>query len=238
MRSYGQYCPVSRASEVLGERWTMIIVRNLLLGATTFNAIADGAPGMSRSLLSKRLDELERAGVITTTPKHQGRGWRYELTQAGTELWEVMQTMGRWGARWLQIQPSHANPDVVLWSWTTNSLAADRLPDHRVVVKFVFDDQPVRRRRYWLLFERPDAEVCLKPPGHQEDLVVEADALSLARWHAGAIEWHQAIRSGHITVHGPTDLARQLPTWNRRSSFAGHTTPAAPIKPATPPKAP
>lgn len=227
MRSYGQYCPVSRASEVLGERWTMIIVRNLLLGAATFNAIADGAPGMSRSLLSRRLDELERSGVITATPKRRGRGSRYELTEAGAELSEVMEAMGRWGARWLQIQPSHTNPDVVLWSWTTNALAVDRLPDHRVVVRFVFDDQPVRRRRYWLLFDRPDAEVCLKPPGPEEDLVVEAESLSLARWHAGAIEWDHAIRAGGITVHGPADLARQLPTWNNRSSFAGHTTPAA-----------
>lgn len=237
MRSYGQYCPVSRASEVLGERWTMIIVRNLLLGADTFNAIAAGAPGMSRSLVSKRLDELERAGVIITTPKRRGRGWRYELTQAGVELWDVMQAMGRWGARWLEIQPTHANPDAVLWSWTTNSLAADRLPDRRVVVKFVFADQPTRRRRYWMLFERHAAEVCLKPPGHEEDLVVEADALSLARWHAGAIEWHHAVRAGHITVRGPTHLARQLPTWNHRSSFADDTAPAA-HEASSSPKAP
>lgn len=224
MRSYGQYCPVSRASEVLGERWTMIIVRNLLLGATTFNAIADGAPGMSRSLLSKRLEELERSGVITVTAKTEGRGSRYELTEAGTELWELMDAMGRWGARWLQVQPSHANPDVVLWSWTTNALATDRLPDHRVVVRFVLDDAPTGRRRYWLLFERPAAEVCTTPPDHQEDLVVEADAVTVARWHAGAIEWDDAVRAGHITVHGPTSLARQLPTWNRRSPFADDTT--------------
>lgn len=223
MRSYGQYCPVSRTSEVLGERWTMIVVRNLLLGATTFNAIADGAPGMSRSLLSKRLENLERSGVITITPKTDGRGSRYELTEAGTELRELMDAMGRWGARWLQLQPSHANPDVVLWSWTANSLATDRLPDHRVVIKFVFDDQPTGHRRYWLLLERPDAEVCTRPPDQHEDLVVETDALTLARWHAGAIEWHDAVRAGHIAVHGPTSLARQLPTWNRRSPFADDT---------------
>lgn len=220
MRSYGQYCPVSRASEVLGERWTMIIVRNLLLGATTFNAIADGAPGMSRSLLSKRLEDLERSGVITITPKTDGRGSRYELTEAGTELRELMDAMGRWGARWLQLQPSHTNPDVVLWSWATNSLATDRLPGRRVVIRFVFDDQPAGRQRYWLLLDRPDAEVCTSPPDHHEDLVVHADALGLARWHAGAIEWHEAVRAGHITVQGPTNLARQLPTWNRRSPFA------------------
>lgn len=222
MRGYGQYCPVSRAAEVLGERWTMIIVRNLLLGATTFNAIADGAPGMSRSLLSKRLEELERSGIITITAKTDGRGSRYEPTEAGTELWELMEVMGRWGARWLQLQPSHANPDVVLWSWATDALASDRLPDHRVVVTFVFDDTPAGRRRYWLLFDRPDAEVCTSPPDHHEDLVVEADPLSLARWHDGSIEWHDAVRAGHITVHGPTNLARQLPTWNRRSRFAGY----------------
>ncbi|MBW3663417.1 MAG: helix-turn-helix transcriptional regulator [Actinobacteria bacterium] len=224
MVSYGQYCPISRAAEVLGERWTVVILRNILLGATTFNAIADGAPGLSRTLLSKRLRELARAGVIDILPNPSGRGSVYVPTAAGRDAWATMESLGIWAARWLELQPTHANPDVVLWSWVNNCLAVERLPERRVVVEFRFHDQPERRRRYWVLFGPDRAEVCLKPPGYDIDLVVEAQALSFARWHAGAIEWGQAIRSGGITVTGPTRLARALPTWNRRSHFAPHVT--------------
>lgn len=122
MRTYGQFCPVARASEILAERWTPVIVRNLLLGCSTFGEILSGAPGIPRGLLSKRLRELERAGVISIRPKPEGRGSVYELTQAGRELWSVVQAMREWGLKWLEVAPAHANPDVVLWSWCTTYL--------------------------------------------------------------------------------------------------------------------
>ncbi|MGH2721598.1 MAG: winged helix-turn-helix transcriptional regulator, partial [Actinomycetota bacterium] len=114
MRGYGQFCPVARASEVLAERWTPIIVRNLLLGCRTFGEIVDGAPGLSRGLLSKRLHELERAGVIGIRPKPDSHGSIYELTSAGRELWEVILMLGVWGEKWLELEPEHAHPAVVL----------------------------------------------------------------------------------------------------------------------------
>ena len=116
MKTYGQFCPIARASEVLAERWTPIIIRNLLLGSRTFNEISAGAPGLSRALLSKRLHELERAGVIETRPKPNGHGLVYEPTRAGRELWGVLQAMGGWGERWMEVTPAHSNPDVVLRS--------------------------------------------------------------------------------------------------------------------------
>ncbi|MBW3665944.1 MAG: helix-turn-helix transcriptional regulator, partial [Actinobacteria bacterium] len=117
MRSYGQYCPIARASEILAERWTVIILRNLLIGCRTFNEIADGAPGLSRGLLAKRLRDLERVGVVDIRPKRDGPGSTYEPTEAGWELWDVMLALQRWGSKWAELSPEHAHPGVVLWAW-------------------------------------------------------------------------------------------------------------------------
>ncbi|HUG83530.1 MAG TPA: FAD-binding protein, partial [Euzebya sp.] len=235
MRSYGQFCPIARASEILAERWTLIILRNLLYGCTTFGELAAGAPGISRSLLSTRLRELERSGVVDVVPKPDGNGSTYQLTAAGRGLWAVLGAMGDWGVRWLELAPATASPDVVLWSWATAYLERDRLPAGRVVVRFDFPDQPAPRRRLWLLVEHGDAEVCHKPPGFDEDLVVLVeDARSLALWHMGLLEWYDALRAGRIQVTGPRPLARALPTWNRRRRPA----PQARLSDAPPPAGP
>lgn len=220
MRSYGQYCPISRTSEILAERWVPLLVRNLLLGAKTFTDVLAGAPGMSRSLLTQRLHDLERANVIEISPNPAGRGSIYELTPAGRDLWDVMIAMGNWGARWIEITSEHADPRSVLWSWSRNSLDRGRLPDERILVRFEFPDQPSSRRTFWLLFERRDCEVCYKYPGYEETLLVRASSIAFARWHAGAVEWDEAVEAGEIEVAGPPDLARALPSWNRRSNFA------------------
>ena len=120
VRTYGQYCPIARTSELLAERWTLIILRNILVGCQTFNEIADGAPGLSRGLLSKRLRELERAGIIEICPKPDGHGSTYEPTQAGQELSELMLVLERWGRRWAELKPEHAHPGVVLWVWANS----------------------------------------------------------------------------------------------------------------------
>ncbi len=115
MRSYGQYCPIARASELLAERWSIIVLRNIvILGCRTFNEIADGAPGLSRGLLSKRLRELERAGVIEIRPKADGPGSIYAPTEAGLELTQVMQALQIWGSKWADLTPEQAHPGVVL----------------------------------------------------------------------------------------------------------------------------
>ncbi|MPZ92945.1 MAG: FAD-binding protein [Actinobacteria bacterium] len=228
MRNYGQYCPIARTSEILAERWTPIIVRNLLLGCTTFGDIAAGTPGISRGLLSRRLRELERAAVIEIRPKPDGHGSVYELTQAGRDLWPVLQAMRGWGMKWLEVTPAHSHPDVVLWSWSTIYLRDDLLPEGRVVVRFDFPDQPTSWRRFWLLVEDGNAELCRKHPGFEEDVQVVADSLVFARWHLGEVEWADALRSGEIHVTGPRKLARALPTWNRRAAVPRVHTNASP----------
>jgi DNA-binding HxlR family transcriptional regulator len=218
VRTYGQYCPIARASELLAERWSFIILRNIvLIGCRTFNEIADGAPGLSRGLLSKRLRDLERAGVVEIRPKPDGPGSTYEPTQAGRELSEVMLALQRWGSQWAELTPEHAHPGVVLWGWVSCHLDRGRLPRRRVLVRFDYPTLSGPGSRGWLLIERGDAEICEKHPGGDEDLVVVvSDPVAFARWDLGELEWGDAVRGGAIQVRGSRALARALPTWKRR----------------------
>lgn len=216
MRSYGQYCPISRASEILAERWTLLVVRNLLLGCTGFNDIASGLPGMSRSLLSDRLRTLEDAGVVRSRPKEHRRGRVYELTDAGLALWDVVKPLAAWGQKWLELQPEHTDPSFVLWAWIHVHLRRDRLPKRRVVVQFDFPDQKPPHHRFWMLVEHGNAELCFDYPGFDPELRVTARSEPFTRWHVGQTSWQDALRAGDIRVAGPRSLARQLPTWNER----------------------
>ena len=200
MRSYGQYCPIARASELLAERWSIIILRNIvILGCRTFNEIADGAPGLSRGLLSKRLRDLEGAGVITIRSKPDGPGSIYEPTDAGRELTEVLGALQHWGSRWADLTPKQAHPGVVLW-----------------MVRFDYPTLSGPGSRNWLLIERGDAEICEKYPGGEEHLVVVIqDPVAFARWHLGELSWGESLRSGAIELRGSRTLGRALPSWHR-----------------------
>ena len=144
----------------------------------------------------------------------------YGLTAAGQDLGGVMLAMGTWGERWIELAPEHVDPGMVLHSWCAWYLERDLLPDHRVVVRFDFPDQPKKANQLWILFDGDDSEVCRTDPGFHEDLVVQAESKALSEWHLGRIDWAHAIRSQRIQVTGPSRLARALPTWNRRSGWA------------------
>jgi DNA-binding HxlR family transcriptional regulator len=216
VRTYAQYCPIARASEILAERWTPLIVRNLMFGAETFNAIARGVPTMSRSMLVTRLGELERAGVVVSTPKESGRGATYHLSAAGTDLAGVLDQLAGWGERWVDIGPGMTDPGFVLWAWCQVQLDRAQLPRQRTVVAFDFPDQPPGNRHFWLLAEHGDAEVCYTDPGDEPAARVVAESAAFVDWHRGALSWARALRSGRITVTGRSGVVRSLPRWNRR----------------------
>jgi DNA-binding HxlR family transcriptional regulator len=204
VRTYGQYCPVARATEILAMRWTPIIVRNLLLGCETFGELMDGAPGISRTLLSRRLELLEQYGVVERRP-----GPRYVLTEAGRELDSVVHAMGTWGARWLEAAPEHFDAHTVLWA-LCRLVDPDDIPTRRLVIRFELRDG--HTRRVWVVLCPPESEVCVKPPGYEEDLVVTTTSEWLAKWHMGRISLGQAMHAGLISVQGSSELVHTLST--------------------------
>jgi DNA-binding HxlR family transcriptional regulator len=214
MASYRQYCPVARASEILAERWNFLIVRNLLWGASTFTELANGVPHMSRSMLIKRLRELEQNGIVVSEPKPGGQGSTYVLSDAGRDLVGVVGELAAWAERWVDIRPEHADPGFALWVWCQVQLDRDALPDERVVVSFRFPDQPQGNRQFWLLVEHGDAEVCATDPGGEPAAEVVADSRAFIDWHRGAVSWRTALRSGSIAARGRRSVVRALPTWN------------------------
>jgi DNA-binding HxlR family transcriptional regulator len=233
MRSYGQYCPIARGSEVFAERWTPIIVRNILQGCRTFNEIASGSPGLSRALLASRLRDLQRVGVIEIRPKEDGHGSLYEPTSAGKDLQPVLTALGVWADNWMELTPEHSDPGVVLWSWVRHYLRSELLPDRRLVVRFDFVEHG-RRRSSWLLIEQREAEICPFDPGFGVDVIVGInDNLAFSQWHLGLVPWPRVLKWGAVTVSGPRDLRRALPTWNSgpQASSARRASTRSQIKP-------
>lgn len=214
MATYRQYCPVARASEIVAERWNPLILRNLMFGADTFSAIASGVPTMSRSMLIKRLDELRRAGVIATQRKPGGHGHHYRLTEAGADLAGVIGALAEWGERWLDVTAQQADPAYALWSWCQVQVDRSALPDGRVVVAFTFPHERPSNRRFWMLLEHRNAEMCQSDPGGEPDLTVEARSQAFIDWHRGVRAWRDVLRTGDITISGAPRLRRAFPTWN------------------------
>lgn len=217
MRSYGQYCPLARTAEIFAERWTPIIVRNLLSGATTFSQLREAAPGIPKALLADRLATLSRAGIIVRRADLATRAVTYELTPAGRELKPLCDAMGSWGIRWLELEPDDVDPAYVLWA-TARLMSTDSLPVERVTVRVDLSDRP--QQPYWLLVRRPQAEVCTRYPGSPDDLVVHTDADALARWHLRELSYRDLLRSERIRIDGPRELVRAFPTWVRPSPYA------------------
>jgi DNA-binding HxlR family transcriptional regulator len=210
METYGQFCPIARGAEVFAMRWTPLIVRNLLLGCRTFGELRQGLPGISKTLLSQRLSLLEHHGITERRPNPNGRGSLYELTQAGKELSAVTHALGVWASRWLELTPAHCDAGIVLWA-LCKQVPPDDLPAARSVIRFNLRDGS--HRRFWLLLERPRAEVCMQPPGFAEDLVIETTQQWLTRWYVGEISLGGAVREGLMEVHGPRTLVRKLASW-------------------------
>jgi DNA-binding HxlR family transcriptional regulator len=221
MPEYRQYCPVARASEIVADRWTPLILRELLAGSRHFNTIERGLPGISRSLLSGRLRALEDAGVLVRRAGAQRNMSEYDLTEAGRDLKGVIDRLGAWGVRWAFADPQPEELDPVLLLWKIHQrIRRDLLPAKRTVVEFDFSGGC--RRRLWLVLEPREISVCLRPPGFDSDLVVAADLLDLYQVWLGQVDYDAAVRSGTVRVDGPPALKREFPRWLMWSPMAHH----------------
>jgi DNA-binding HxlR family transcriptional regulator len=218
VRDYGQYCPVALGSEVLAERWTPLILREMVLGSTRFNEIERGLPSISRSLLAKRLRYLARKGVVEIVPSADGRSHEYHLTAAGKDLEPVIMALGEWTVRWLFTEPvpRDVDPTALTW-WMHRRVAIERAPPGRVVIQFDYRDDKLTR--LWLVLDRGKPSVCMNHPGFDPDLVVTTDSLSFMRVFSGLDDLAGALESGSVRIDGPPRLVRAFPRWFLWSPF-------------------
>lgn len=222
-RSYRQFCPVAMAAEILCTRWTLLLVRELLSGSTRFNALRRGVPRMSPALLSRRLRELEEAGVVARSPVPGETGlMEYTLTDAGQELRPVVESMGAWGQRWVESEPSLDNldADLLMWDMRRNVDPAS-MPTGRQVIQFTFAELSPAKQRWWLLVEADGAvDLCAVEPGFDVDLYVNTDLRTMTEVWLGLTSIAQARRDDRLRVVGACELERRMPSWLGLSPFA------------------
>jgi DNA-binding HxlR family transcriptional regulator len=218
MTTYGQFCPVALGAEIFAERWTPLILRELLSGGRRFSDIHRGVPRISRNLITQRLHALQRSGIIEQRPAQDGHQ-EYHLTLGGRELGAVIEALGTWGYTWAckDLRDEHLDPDFLMWT-LKKMIRVDKLPDQRVVLLFRF--HRYSDRLYWLVLQRPDVDLCVFDPGYEVSLEIEAPVEALARVCLGQLAVLQAMRDGTVEVHGAPQYRKALSSWLGVTHFA------------------
>ncbi len=206
-----QYCPVYRSLDLFGDRWGLLVVREILRGVTRFNELERSLPGISRSTLAQRLRHLEKEGIVERRTS-EGRATEYRATEAGHDLVHVINAVGDWGVRWLvpQARPSEISPEGLM-QWISRHVMLHELPSQRVVIRFEVRDRG--RRSFWLVLRTGEVSLCPEHPGFPEDLVVTASTPNLYRLVVGQRSLELSMAEGSVRVDGPPALVRSLPRW-------------------------
>lgn len=219
MPGYGQFCPMAKAAEILCERWSLVVIRELTAGSRHFNDLRRGVPLMSPTLLSRRLKQLEAAGVVARVQDERGIG--YELTRAGAELGPLVELMARWGSKWVRRRLSDDDLDAGLLMWDIRrTVDASHFPDRRIVVQFQFADAPAGKREWWLVSRDGMIDLCLENPGFDVDVAVKAPLHVMTAVWMRDVTFQVARRSLGLTITGKRDLCRSFPEWLGASVLA------------------
>ena len=214
MKSYGQFCSIARALDLLGERWTLLIVRELLCGSRRFGEVRCGIPLISRTMLSARLRELVDAGVVE---RHGGDGGpEYQLTPAGAELMAVVRELGTWGQRWLgrDLHSNELDARALVWD-IHRRVRRHVLPEKPVVIRIELTDVRGSAGRHYLLLRRSEVSLCTANPGFPEELCLRSDRRTLIGWWRGDLSFRQAREAGLI-LDGRREWVRAFPNWFER----------------------
>ncbi|HEX8982680.1 MAG TPA: helix-turn-helix domain-containing protein [Ktedonobacterales bacterium] len=224
MSAYGQYCPIAKAADIFAERWTPLIIREMVYGVCRFNELERGLPGIPRSLLAQRLRRLEAGGVVERRASPGERSATYHLTPAGQQLETVIEALGTWGAQYAfaDPEPEELDPLLLLW-WMKRRVIFDALPQRRVVIQIDlhgFKQRSARPGTYWLVMQPQEVSLCLQHPGFDVDLLVDGDLTALYRIWFGRLTFAEALHEELILLHGPAPLVRAFPSWFALSTFA------------------
>ena len=219
---YRQFCPIAKAAGILSERWTLLILRDFLIrGARRFNDLRRGSPLMPPSVLAQRLKTLQEAGILVHEPLSDGHSWEYRLTKAGEELRPLLELAGHWGQRWLgsRLKRNELQPGPLMWD-IQRKLKCEQLPPGRTVIYVEFKDLK-RMQCWWLVVEDGEADLCLEDPGHDIDIGIYTDLLSLTQVFLGSLSISRALLDGKIKLSGRSQLTRGFLRWFGTSRFAG-----------------
>ena len=224
-RSYGQFCPVAMAAEIVCSKWTPLLLRELISGSTRFNDLRRGLPRMSPTLLSKRLKELVDAGIVSMQAGGRGGAPEYKLTQAGEELRDVVMSLGVWGQRWIESSLSLQNldPSLLMWDMRRNIVPAP-LPPRKCTVQFIYPELKAARSTWWLVVEGRDVDLCSIDPGFEVDLYVRSSLRSMTAVWMGHTTLSAEIAAGNIELSGDKAIERSMHSWLGLSPFAKEKT--------------
>jgi DNA-binding HxlR family transcriptional regulator len=221
--SYQQFCPVAMAAEILCTRWTIVVLREMFAGSKRFNELRRGVPRMSPALLSRRLKELEAAGIVAREASASDRTlYEYQLTESGRELGPLVEAFGIWGQRRIEANLSlaHLDGDLLMWDMRRN-LDTTPMPTRRSVIEFVYPDLPAKLRRYWLVVDpESGADLCKVDPGFEVDLYVSTDLRTMTAIWMGIDTVRAAITNQRMILTGNRQLATSMQTWLGLSPFA------------------
>jgi len=220
---YGQYCPISVAAEVMAQKWTPLVLRGLFCGCRRYNEIAKSVPRMSSALLSRRLKELEHAGIIERIGAEGAKSAEYSLTEAGQELFPVLDRMGAWAQKWLRreiTKDENLDPDILMWELRRLRAPPDDPAKKRRVIGFQMSGVPIAQRFYWLVFEADDTEICVRDPGYEVDLWVNAHIRTLIEVWLGHISIAKARRDETLKLDGSREEIEAFNDWFTLSHFA------------------
>jgi DNA-binding HxlR family transcriptional regulator len=213
MAGYGQFCPVAKATEIIGEKWTVLVLRELLLGTTRFNDFQRGISRMSPTLLAKRLRRLEECGIIIRKRLSGRKGHEYRLTAAGRELGPLIEVLAVWGMRWARDQLTDDELDVeFLMREMQRRLKTEHLPDGETVICLIFDDLS-EHKTWWLLVDDDVVDLCTEDPGKEVDLYISSEVRTLVEVWEGDVDMRTALRDGSVEAHGVRHLVRTMPDW-------------------------
>lgn len=218
---YGQFCPVAKALELLGEKWSLLIIRELHMGATRFNELQRGLTLISPTVLTKRLKELSDAELVLRKKIPDQRGYEYFLTQAGTETLPILTTIGEWGMRWARGDLRDTDLDVeLLMLYLQRSIKTDCLPGENAVIQFKFTDLE-KLNYWWLLVKGCNVDICLENPGKEVDVYFTTDLRTMINCWMGDETYKAAIAAKRLSLVGPSALTRNIQHWISDSIFAG-----------------
>ena len=214
MSGYGQFCAVARALDVVGERWTLLIVREMLFGPVTFGDIRRGIPRIPPATLSSRLRSLRTAGLVEVSDR------RYQLTDSGLTLAPVVRELARWGMMTESAALSEDDLDTAALTWDMQRrVDVDALPERTVILALEFTDRPPRDRYFWLHLSKANVNLCRQDTGAPVDLWLKAPTAEVTRWWLGDLTWSQLLQHPGVTVHGDRALQRQMQRWFLRYAF-------------------